>query len=144
MTSTERLKKEVERLRQENNQANQDCRKWIEQAATQRVRAEKAEAVVDEKNKLISRFNVIYERRHRKWALKRAKGGLLLQNGIYVLSDSWEKRAHKAEGEVAGWKAMCEQETVVGNRWKDHADRLLARAEKAEARVEKLTHLLED
>ena len=44
MTSTERLEKEVGRLRQENNQANQDCRKWIEQAATQRVRAEKAEA----------------------------------------------------------------------------------------------------
>ncbi len=49
---------------------------------------------------VMNHATIVYQRRHRKWALKRARGGLLLQNGIYVLSDLWEKRAHKAEAEV--------------------------------------------
>ncbi len=47
--------------------------------------------------------------------------------------DDWVARARKFEAEVAAWKGTCEQETFMGNRWKDHADRLLSRAEKAGA-----------
>ncbi len=61
--------------------------------------------------------------------------------------DDWVARARKFEAEVAAWKGTCEQETFMGNRWKDHADRLLSRAEKAETRakeLEKRVHLLDE
>ena len=59
---------------------------------------------------VMNHATIVYQRRHRNWALKRARGGLLLQNGIYVLSDLWEKRAHKAEAEVRRLQAVFDMQ----------------------------------
>ena len=108
---------------------------------------------------VMNHATIVYQRRHRNWALKRARGGLLLQNGIYVLSDLWEKRAHKAEveverlltdldgehkhsmnlqTEVARLKNLSEIYDCNGKRWEDRADSAVQRADKADAANAKL------
>ena len=89
-----------------------------------------------------------YQRRHRRWAITKAREWWYWFVNYRDDNIRWEhEQTLKAEGEVAAWKSTCEKETVMGNRWKDHADRLLSRAEKAETRakeLEKRVHLLDE
>ncbi len=83
---------------------------------------------------VMNHATIVYQRRHRKWALKRARGGLLLQNGVYVLSDLWEKRAHKAEAEV---RRQIEWSLGMQAGW-------VEKSAKAEAANAKLVEALEN
>ena len=103
---------------------------------------------------VMNHATIVYQRRHRNWALKRARGGLLLQNGIYVLSDLWEKRAHKAEAEVERLvervvraedeirQLQAEVERLKKDQYLEATTAWQLRAEEAEAEVMELKKIL--